>query len=280
MFRKLDRGRLLEAAGAHRGVTAAALVALALAAGAALYFGLRPDAEPPQASAAPSEPGPRPAPPPEPPDEPEPEPILLDASDGLVRELLPALTAHPRLAAWLATDDLVRRFVVAVDNVADGSNPARHVPFLRPRSRVRIRTGDSGLRLDPAGFQRYGELTEVIASFDVEGAAEIYRQLEPVMDAAYGELGYPDTPFSVALRRAVVRVLETPAVAPDPLVVPAASFFAYDDDRLEELPPVQKQLLLLGPDNLRAVQAAARAIATAIGIPDLPAGPAAPRRAP
>jgi hypothetical protein len=277
MLGKLDLGRLLETAGAHRAATGAAAGALVLLCGATLYFGLGSDeaAEPPQQVAAPS---PEPPPePPEPPEEPEPEPIPLDASDELVRSLLPTLTEHPRLATWLVTDDLVRRFVVAVDNVADGSNPARHVPFMRPRSRLQTSTDGAGRRLDPASYLRYVELTRILASLDVQGAAEIYRQLEPLMDEAYAELGYPDTSFTETFRRAVVRVLETPEIAADPGVVPAASFFTYDDDRLEELPPAQKQLLLLGPDNLRAVQAAVRELAGEIGIPDLPPGPTASR---
>ena len=275
---KLDLGRLLETAGAHRAATGAAAGALVLLCGAALYFGLGSDdaAEPPPQVAAPAaEPTPEPIP--EPSEEPEPEPIPLDASDELVRGLLPTLTEHPRLATWLATEDLVRRFVVAVDNVADGSNPARHVPFMRPRSRIQTRTDGAGRRLDPAGYRRYDELARILASLDVEGAAEIYRRLEPLMDEAYAELGYPDTPFTTAFRRAVVRVLETPEIPAAPGVVPVASFFAYDDDRLEELPPVQKQILLMGPDNLRAVQASVRELASAIGIPDLPPAPAASR---
>ena len=277
---KLDPRRLLETAGAHRAATGAAVGALVLLCGAALYLGLGSDeaAEPPPRAAAPEPAPPLPEPPPELPEEPGPEPpIPLDASDEFVRGLLPTLTEHPRLATWLVTDGLVRRFVVAVDNVADGSNPARHVPFLRPGRRLRTRTDGAAWRLDPAGYERYDELTQILASLDVEGAVEIYRRLEPLMNEAYAELGYPDTPFAVAFRRAVVRVLETPQIPADPGVVPVASFFAYDDDRLEELPPVQKQLLLMGPDNLRAVQAAVRELASAIGIPDLPPAPAASR---
>jgi hypothetical protein len=276
---KLDLGRLLEAAGTHRAATGAAVGALVLLIGAALYFGLgtaEPDEPPRQVAAPPPEIPPAP-PPPEPADEPELESVPLDESDGLVRDLLPTLTGHPRLATWLVTEDLVRRFVVAVDNAADGSNPARHVPFMRPGSRIETRADDTGQRVDPASYRRYDELARIVASLDVEGAAEIYGRIEPLMNVAYEELGYPDTSFTETFRRAVVRVLETPEIAADPGVVPLASFFAYDDDRLEELLPVQKQLLLMGPDNLQIVQSAVRAIAIAIGIPDLPAGPVAPR---
>ena len=191
---KLNLERLLETAGAHRAATGAAVGALVLLLGAALYFGLatgEPGEPPRPVAALPQETPPDP-PPPEPQvDEPELESIPLDESDGLVRDLLPTLTGHPRLATWLVTEDLVRRFVVAVDNAADGSNPARHVPFLRPGSRIETREDDSGQRVDPASYRRYDELARIVASLDVEGAAEIYRRLEPLMNAAYEELGYP-----------------------------------------------------------------------------------------
>ena len=43
----------------------------------------------------------------------------LDASDEFVRKLVEALSANPGWAKWLATEGLVRRFVVVVDNVAE-----------------------------------------------------------------------------------------------------------------------------------------------------------------
>src|SRR5262245_40914703 len=42
----------------------------------------------------------------------------LDASDAFVRKLVQALSANPAWATWLATEGLVRRFVVVIDNVA------------------------------------------------------------------------------------------------------------------------------------------------------------------
>src|SRR5262245_25558967 len=36
----------------------------------------------------------------------------LDASDALVRQLVAQLSSHPRVAAWLATDNRIRNFTV------------------------------------------------------------------------------------------------------------------------------------------------------------------------
>src|SRR5690349_3472506 len=42
----------------------------------------------------------------------------LNETDALVRELVSKVTSHPRVAAWLATDDLIRSFTIGVANVA------------------------------------------------------------------------------------------------------------------------------------------------------------------
>ena len=43
----------------------------------------------------------------------------LGETDPLVRELVHALTSNPQIAAWLATRDLIRNFVVVISNVGD-----------------------------------------------------------------------------------------------------------------------------------------------------------------
>jgi hypothetical protein len=42
----------------------------------------------------------------------------LKTSDVVVRELVAELSSRPELVAWLANEDLVRRFVAAVDDSA------------------------------------------------------------------------------------------------------------------------------------------------------------------
>ncbi len=49
----------------------------------------------------------------------------LDQTDALVRRLVGALSSNPRVAAWLATDGLVRNFTVVVENLAAGRTPGR-----------------------------------------------------------------------------------------------------------------------------------------------------------
>ena len=248
------------------GMTVAAVAAI-LVIGIAVYwfFGRGTDAEPPPALVTDTLLEPPPPAPVEPP------PALvelpeLNVSDALVRGLVAALSAHPDLAAWLVSDDLVRRFVVVVDNIAEGRNPSKHVMFMKPDTGFSVTGGDASATIDPRSYRRYDMHAQIVDSFDTQGTAELYQTLEPLMDEAYVELGYPDTPFRDTLARAITHLLDTPVVDEPPAVARRAPFYEHLDGSLEALTPVQKQLIGMGPDNVRSVQAKLFAISRAIGI--------------
>ena len=243
------------------------VIAVAIVAGLATYvfFGRQaPVGEPEPVVEAPAQPV-APPPPPEAPVEPLALPPL-DESDSLVRDLVSALTSHPAFAAWLIPDNLVSMFVLVVENAADGNNPATHLAPLRPTQRFRTTDPSSPLTLDPASYARYNTHAEIVASINPVGAAELYRTLHPLITEAYAELGHPDGGFEDTLLRALRNLLGTPILERDVALVPRAAFFEFADEALEDLLPVQKQFMGMGPRNVRAVQASLLDIAREIGL--------------
>ena len=193
----------------------------------------------------------------------------LDQSDPVVRELVRQLTSHPQVAAWLATDGLIRNFTVVMANTADGATPARHLRTLRPSAAFSVDMTAGGIVLDPRSYRRYDAIASAAGSVDARGAARIYATLKPRIAEAYKDLGHPDTPVDQALERAIVALLETPVVqGPIHLHPVKGTNYAFDDPRLESLTDAQKQLLRTGPDNMRLIQGAFRSIALALGIPE------------
>lgn len=251
------RGRVI-------GIAVIALLAFAL--GVYWFLGRGDDAPPVETVVE----APPPAvPPPPAPVAPALDPIevpALNESDAFVRDLVSALSAHPGLAAWLVNDGIVRRTVVVIDNIADGTNPAQHVTFTRPETRFATSGDATELRIDPRNYDRYDRHAQIIDSLDTQGTAELYRMLEPLLDQAYVELGNPDRPFVGTVERAVVNLLNVPIVENPPALIEHAPFFHYTDTRLESLSPAQKQFLAVGPDNVRTIQGKLRQIALAIGI--------------
>src|SRR5262245_57295885 len=56
----------------------------------------------------------------------------LDQTDAVVRELVKKVSSHPSVAAWLATDDLIRHFAIGVADVAAGKTATKQLLVLRP----------------------------------------------------------------------------------------------------------------------------------------------------
>ncbi len=200
----------------------------------------------------------------------------LNGSDTFVRDLVKGLSSHPQLAAWLAAHDLVRTLTVAVENVAAGQTPRAHLAFLAPKEMFAVVPKQGRLAIDPRSYARYDDLADGFASLDAKGCADAFGRLEPLFDAAYRDLGYPEGGFRSVVARAVAMLEATPVVDGDIFVKPAARatlVYEYEDRRLEGLTAAQRQLLRLGPRNVRKVQAKLHELAAALDLTRATPGP-------
>jgi hypothetical protein len=191
----------------------------------------------------------------------------LEQSDEVVRSLVSALSSHPAVAAWLATDGLIRNFTVVVSNIAEDDPPVVHVARLRPSARFQVVERNGDMVIDPRSYQRYTPLASAVAALDPEGSARLYATLKPLIEQAHRDLGYGSTSFDRTIERAIVKLLSTPTPVEPVRVVPKGIVYGFEDPRLEGLSPAQKHLLRLGPENGRIVRQALRNIAAALGIP-------------
>ena len=236
---------------------------LIIAAGAALYVLLRskplpPNASTPASTLAPSvELGG------------QLQPIVvppLGESDPVVRALVRALSKAPAVAAWLTTNDLIRNFTVVVAAIADGSTPQRLLTPLRPSSAFQVVERDGRIYEDPQSYARYDGIADAVASIDPAAAASVYATLKPRISDAYRELGPADPSVDRVLERAIVVLLGTPVVEGPVALKRKGIGYAYADDRLENLTAVQKQLLRMGPRNVRLVEEKLRAVGLVLGM--------------
>ena len=108
----------------------------------------------------------------------------------MVADLVGALSARPRLAAWLATDDLVRRFAAAIVNIAEGATPKTHLGVLAPEEPFTVSQQGGAPRPTERSYARYDAVAEVIASLDVEGTVKLY-----------GDVGLDDHAFAATGRQ-------------------------------------------------------------------------------
>jgi hypothetical protein len=191
----------------------------------------------------------------------------IDESDPLVRDLVSELSSHPRVAAWLTTDQLIRNFTVVVVNISQGQTPARHLKAVAPAGEFQARTEGSTVILDPRSYARYDSHADAVAGIDARGAARLYATLKPRIDEAYRELGSPAGDFDTSLQKAIVEMLEVPVVEGEVRLKSDPVLYAYSDPALESLTHAQRQLLRMGPRNVRIIQNKLREIAGYLAIP-------------
>jgi len=192
--------------------------------------------------------------------------VPLAASDAAVREFALALSVDPEFAKWLLTKDLIRKFVVSVDNVANGLSPKPHIDFYEPAGDFRVARTKTGTFVDPASYARYAAVVGIIQSLDATAAARLYRAVDPLIQEAYNELGYPGVDFDDTLVRAMGELLETPVVDGPVRLEQKVLSYAMTDPALEGLSPAQKQILRLGPKGVQAAHDKIKAVAAALGI--------------
>ena len=213
---------------------------------------------------APSTPTETPGPP-----TPTPGPTLTPAADEtldeVVRRVVGGLTSHPEAMKLLATPGLVRRFVVSVDNIAEGKSPRQNLIVLDPRDDFAVSRRGERIFVDPKSYARYDAVTEAVASIDVDGVAAAFAELEPRLDQEYRELGYPNRRFREVLARAIERLERVPVPTEKVELRAKVKSFRFADPKLEALAPAEKHLVRMGPENAKRVQAKLRELRAALG---------------
>jgi hypothetical protein len=191
----------------------------------------------------------------------------LAQTDPLVRELVSALSSNPVVASWLATDRLIVNFVVVTSKIADGQTPVAELKAIGPVPPFKPRTARGTLSIDPASYHRYDRYAQAVSALDARGTVRLYETLKPRINEADKNFGGSGE-FNGELERAIVELLKVPVVDGPVELKMSGIVYAYTDPRLEGLSPPQKQLLRMGPDNVRTIQTKLREIAAVMQIPE------------
>lgn len=217
--------------------------------------------EPPPAPSAAEQPSAIESAPPEPPLPP------LAESDPLVRDELDAARLGPDLEAVRDSANLVQNSAALIDGMSRGVVLRKLVPLPPPEGAFAVELVDGEMYMSPEGYHRYDDYAEAIEGLDTTVLANSFDLLRPLYEEAYAQLGLPAEDFDNAVIRSLDRILATPEIE-QPLALQRTSvMYTYADPQLEKLSPVQKQLLRMGPENIRRIKAQARALREALLAP-------------
>ncbi|MDA8521387.1 DUF3014 domain-containing protein [Acidovorax sp. NCPPB 4044] len=224
-------------------------------------------------------------------------PATVAEADAAIARSLGEWLGGERVAAMLRMDEVVRRIVVTVDNLPRAQAPAGLWPVQPAPQRFLVQAvpgsaaTENGAPLHatvaPANAARYAALVALAEAVPREQAVALYRQLYPLFQQTYVELGYPKGYFNDRLVAVLGHLLQTPEVH-GPLNVQLTRVqgevpstrpwvrYEFADPHLQALSSGQKMLLRIGPENARRVKAVLADVRRRLASGDARPGAAAP----
>ncbi len=193
------------------------------------------------------------------------------AAAASLEEGLAGLLGRADAQRFLRLDEVARRIVATVDNLARDQAPARLWPVQPAPGRFAPETRGERSLLSSANAQRYAPFVAMVAALDSARAVGVYRQFYPQLQQAYEAMGYPGRYFNDRVVAVIDHLLQAPDPAGEVALVlteikgplqPQSPWLRYEfaDRALEQRSAGQKMLLRMGPANAAALKAKLREV--------------------
>ncbi len=264
-------GRAGSAGGTPRWLIPLFLLLLAIGAGLYVWYERRQAMPTPRVpssaeSALPAEPVP--PPPPAVPDVRYPPPVSSDTSplppieksDGPITEALTGQMRRDALGKVFNLQDMVRRFVVTVDNLPREIVPSQMTLVQRPPGRFGTARAGGETTLAPANARRYEPFVKIAETVDAKIVVGVYARFYPLMQQEYRALGYPKGEFNDKVVDAIDNMLAAPEIEGPVKLVQPKVLYQFADPELESLSAGQKIMIRIGPANAARVKTVLRAL--------------------
>lgn len=261
---------------AQRGAISAAqaglivVLLLVIAGGVVLLTGIWPPEEKPASVVTTPPPAPLPAPvvdeieeptpePPPAPTEPIEEPLpRLEESDDAVRDALGDIPLGTAGQQFLMPGNIIERSASLIYLMAQGDVPYKLLPVSRPKAAFPISDDGTQVITDPAGFERYDALTQWLESLELKPLLSSLEWFIPLFREAWSYYGEDPAAFDMAVVMTLDLVIATPEVdLSEARLIRKEAVWIFEDPAIEELAPIQKQVLRMGPENAKILKAKA-----------------------
>ena len=221
------------------------------------------------------EPPPPVATPPEPQLEPEPQirhpikeaptsekplPTTLESSDDALLEALTGFFGGKAIEEFFDLKEMVRRFVVTVDNLPRQKVPLRY-RLLKPVAGQFLATGEGENYLtNPDNHRRYKSYVLLADAVDAKKLVAVYTRFYPLFQQEYMNLGYPKGYFNDRLVEAIDDLLAAPEIPGRIKLVRPKVMHLFADPALEELSAGQKIMIRMGVENATRIKVRLREV--------------------
>ena len=160
------------------------------------------------------------------------------------------------LEPLLADEALIDKSVATVDNLTRSRVAEKIRPLGRlPGNFVVVTEGDNGpFYLSPENYARYDSLVNMVSGADADELEATYRRFYPLMQEAFGQLGYPDGYFNDRVIAVIDHLLATPEPEEPVRLLQPHVLYEFADPELEALSGGQKLLIRMGPDHAARIK--------------------------
>lgn len=190
-----------------------------------------------------------------------PEPTIelsLAEVNTQLAERLSELQIAPIDQQFASKPNAIERSVAIADILRQGEVPYKLLPVARPKQKFPFADNGLAVTMDPAGFARYDGLTNTLSKLDVNTTITLFREYQSTIEQAWQALGYADKSVEPALLEVLELIMLTPDIQLDARLLRDEANWVYEDESLEKLPALQKQIMRMGPENAERLKALAR----------------------
>ncbi len=188
----------------------------------------------------------------------------LGDSDPALQDTLAGLFGPRWLGRLFYRSDLVRRFVVTVDNLPRRRLPSQLLLIKAPAGRFLTTRGTNATLIDARNAKRYTIYARFARTVNAKKVVAAYAFFYPLFEREYRILGYPSGSFNDRLIEAIDDLLMTPDVRGTIEVVQPKVTYEFADPNLEALSAGEKILLRMGAENAATIKAKLREIRDAL----------------
>lgn len=190
----------------------------------------------------------------------KPKPLTPQDGDALLRSQLAAAGARAVLNKMLSSQQPLEVSAALIDGLGHGVILRKFVSASPPSQAFSVVTEDDATYMDSTGYLRYDDFAAAVAALDSGVLVNMFHTLRPLYEQVYGYLGLDPGDFDNAVIRTLDLILATPEIGEPIALKPKSGRYIYADPSLESLPDLQKQLLRMGPDNVRRIKQQAQSV--------------------
>ncbi len=181
-------------------------------------------------------------------------PLTPDEGNELLLRQLAATGADSSLNKLMSNEHPLDVSAALIDGLGRGLILRNIFTVSSPGQAFSVVREGGVIYMEPVSYERYNKLADTISSLDSDSLVDTFHTLRPLYEGVYKKLGLDPSDFDNAIIRILDLVLATPEIAEPIALKPKSVMYIYADPALESLPSVQKQLLRMGPDNIRRIK--------------------------